>query len=168
MTRLAVYILLTLSVIFIASCLAHADETYICRFEGIVQLNGKPVPDGTVITAIVVDDEYTTVTQTSDGRSRYSLIIPTQTGDNYPSGTIVYFRVYDLHAHQTVPLIYGKNIKLDLSASGTLISTSVPTPVPLTPSGSNSGLVIGLIFACIAEGSVVAGVTYIFFTEWEK
>ena len=166
MIRLTTAILIILSTILIAPYLVSADETYICRFAGTVQLNGEAVPDGTVITAIVGDDEYTTTTPTGYGPSTYSVAVHPPGGVSYPDGTAVHFKIHSLPADQTSALKQGKNIRLDLTATGMLPTPY--SPVPSTPSGLNTGLLVGLIFACIAEITVVGGVAYIVIHDWNS
>ena len=167
-TRPTIAILIILSTILIAPYLVSADETYICRFAGTVQFNGEVVPDGTVITAIVGDDEYTTTTPTGYGPSTYSITVRPPAGVSYPDGTADQFRIHSLPADQTSTLKRGKNIRVDLTATGTLPTPRSPAPVPSSSSGLNIGLLVGLVFACIAEISVVGGVAYIVIHDWNR
>jgi len=46
-----------------------------CRFHGTVQLDNATVPDGTIITAIIGADTYTTSTPSVYGNSTYAITI---------------------------------------------------------------------------------------------
>jgi hypothetical protein len=165
MIKFTIAVSIILLTILTAPSLVSADETYICRFAGTVQLNGEAVPDGTIITAIVGDDEYTTITPTGYGPSTYSVAVEPPAGISYPDGTTVHFKIHTITAHQTSTLRQGKNIRLDLTATGTLPTPDLPATS--TSSGTNTGLLVGLIFACMAEITVVGGVAYIVIHDWD-
>jgi hypothetical protein len=88
-----------------------------CRFHGTVRLNGAKVPDGTIITAIVEGDEYTTETPAVYGPSTYAIKIVPPSDAPYGQGATIQFRVGDYAATQTGAWATGGNIELDLSAS---------------------------------------------------
>jgi hypothetical protein len=91
-----------------------------CRFRGTVQLNGANVADGTIITAIVAGDEYTTVTPEEDyGPSTYAIKIIPPEGTAYTAGAVVTFKIGDYTADQTGAWAIGGNIELNLTASST-------------------------------------------------
>ena len=150
----------------IIPCLASANETYICRFTGTVKIDGADAPDGTIITAIVGDDEYSTVTPTGYGTSTYSVTIQTNSGISYPDGTEVHFRVANCPALQTAIIESGKNLRLDLTSSKS--SDCISNAQPQTSASKNTFVIVGLVFAFIAEVSLVGCVAYIAINDWNK
>jgi len=87
------------------------------RFYGQAKLDGVPVPDGTVITAIVDGIEYEATTPAEGyDTSWYAVLVVEPQGLNY-SGKIVTFRIEDHEADQTATWDVGANTKLNLTAS---------------------------------------------------
>jgi hypothetical protein len=93
MAKARVLVLMVAAALLIFPCTASADDQPVCRFSGIVTVDGANVPDGTVITVIVEDDEYTTTTPTGYGPSTYSIAIYPPDGTSYPDGTAVSFKI---------------------------------------------------------------------------
>jgi hypothetical protein len=88
-----------------------------CRFHGEVELDGAPVPDGTVITATIEGNSYTTTTPAEAyGASSYAILISQPVGQSY-TGKTVTFKIGDHDAAQGAAWEVGGNINLDLSAS---------------------------------------------------
>jgi hypothetical protein len=69
-----------------------------CRFHGILQLDNATVPDGTIITAIVGADTYTTSTPSVYGNSTYAITIVPPGNVTYTDGTPVTFLIGDHYA----------------------------------------------------------------------
>jgi hypothetical protein len=86
-----------------------------CQFRGTVEISGAPVPDGTVITAIVAGDEYTTETLFAYGDSTFRIGI-SPAGVVYTPGTVVTFKIGGQAASQTSTWEQGGNIEVDISA----------------------------------------------------
>ena len=91
-------------------------------FYGTVKINGKNVPDGTLVSATISGVQYAyTNSQTYQGNSVYSVDVP---GDDpstpgvleggVPGDTIV-FLVNGAPANETAPWQSGKNIRNNLS-----------------------------------------------------
>jgi len=90
-----------------------------CRFHGTVKLNGANVADGTVITAIISGDEFTTTTPAVYGTSTYAIkIVPAQSA-SYSEGAIISFKIGNYTASQTGAWETGGNVELNLTASST-------------------------------------------------
>jgi hypothetical protein len=83
------------------------------RFHGTVTVNGSAVDDGTVITATVGGDTYTTTTPSVYGASTYMLEI--QPAMQYADDTPVTFMIGDRAADQTASWLKGSNQEVDLS-----------------------------------------------------
>ncbi len=84
-----------------------------CAFHGTVQVNGQNVPDGTVITAIIGTDTYTTTTT----HSTYMIVIVQPQGRNYV-GLTVSFMIGNAIAIQTGTWAQGGNVWLNLTSGG--------------------------------------------------
>lgn len=114
-----------------------------CRFHGTVQLDGGPVPDGTLITAAVAGDTYAINTPSIYGTSTYAITIVPLPGVSYAENTPVHFRVGGYEAQEVGYWETGGNFALDLSAvtppppTPTPAPTAQPTPEP-TPTPSPS------------------------------
>lgn len=156
MSKIVFVILLALTCPFLLGT-ALSDGTPSCSFAGIVKLNGADVPDGTVITATVEGDEYTTTTPTGYGASTYAILIQTPTGKYYPEGVEVVFQVNGYATVETGTWQPGQNIRLDLTAS------SAASPATVSP---NTWLIFALVIACIVEVSVVGAVANIVVRRW--
>ncbi len=76
--------------IFVSSALAIPGIPH--QFYGIVLINGKPAPDGTLVVA-VVDGKEVARTHTRDGRYGYDPIFYVEDPENTRSGKIVQFFV---------------------------------------------------------------------------
>ncbi len=158
MTKVRALVFIAAVVLLICQFTASADDSPICRFTGIATLDGANVPDGTVITAIIGNDEYSTITPTGYGPSTYSTAIYPPEGIIYPDGTAVYFTVDGYKAQQTGTLYNGENIRCDLTA------TTTPTQAAPT----NIWLIFGLVAASIVEVLLVGGVARIVLRSWNR
>lgn|GEM_PF-4467001 len=120
--------LLVLSALFIlpVAVSAQGPPTPPCRLYGTVQLEGAPVPDGTVITATIAGDTYTTTTPAIYGSSTYVIKLDPLPGTSYNEGAQVTFKIGNYNADQTGNWEFGDNTRLDLTAS-------IPPPPPPTP-----------------------------------
>ena len=106
--------------LFLASC-APVKDSRVCQFTGAVELSGAKVADGTVITAVIGGDEYSTQTPTIYGSSCYSLMIEPTEGRSYTDGTEVIFKIDGQTAVQTGVFKRGVTVGLDLTTdAGTL------------------------------------------------
>jgi len=102
-------------VLFPAIAFAQGAPQLPCAFHGTVLVNGQNVADGTVITATIWNDMYTTVTTTtSAGASTYSIVIFQPEGADY-AGKTVTFTVDNLTADQTAMWQSGYNIALNIT-----------------------------------------------------
>jgi len=166
MAKVGVLVILAAVAFLLLPCIALADNVSGCRFTGTVKLDGADVADGTTIIATIAGDEYGNATPTGWGTSTYSVAIQPPEATSYPDGTEVTFKINGHDAHQTGTFQAGKNIRLDLTASTgtTPAPTSTPEPGPPT----NVWLIVGLVIACVAEASVVGGVAYITFNDWDR
>ncbi len=135
--------LLVLSALFIlpVAVSAQGPPTPPCRLYGTVQLEGAPVPDGTVITATIAGDTYTTTTpaivegKPVYGSSTYIIKLDPLPGISYDEGAQVTFKIGNYNADQTGNWEFGDNTRLDLTASIPPPPTPAPTPIPTsTPS----------------------------------
>jgi hypothetical protein len=158
MAKAKILVLIVAAALLIFPCTVSADETPICRFTGTVTLDGANVPDGTVITAIIGDDEYSTTTPTGYGPSTYSIAVQPPTGTNYPDGTSVFFRIDSYPAQQTRTLQNGENMRCDLTASTTHTQAE----------SQNAWLIFGLVAASIIEILLFGGVARIAIRNWNS
>jgi hypothetical protein len=114
-------------VLFPAIAFAQGAPQLPCAFHGTVQVNGANVADGTVITATIGNDTYTTTT--SD--STYRVVIAQPEGKNY-DGLTVTFKIGSDTVTQTGTWSMGGNVAVNLSR-GT---------GPITPGGGGITQVI--------------------------
>jgi glycine betaine/proline transport system permease protein len=87
-----------------------------CVFHGTVHVDGKPVPDGTQITAIFRGDHKTKTGPAANGTSIYTLSIEPPEGEDYPVGESVSFVVDESIAKETGIFEPGGNFTLNLTA----------------------------------------------------
>jgi hypothetical protein len=88
-----------------------------CRFHGTVSLNGANVPNGTVITVIILGYAYTATTPSVYGASTYKIDIPVpQAGINY-EGQAVTFRIGNATAVQVSSWTGGGDVQVNLTAT---------------------------------------------------
>ena len=99
-----------------------------CRFHGTVQLDGAPVPDGTLVTAMVSGDTYAIATPSVYGTSTYAITIVPLPGVSYAENTPVHFSVDSYEAQEVGYWETGGNFVLDLSAMIPPPQTPTPTP----------------------------------------
>jgi len=172
MTKVRVVVILAAVAFLLLPGIASTDGPPSCYFAGTVKLDGADIADGTTITATIAGDEYTTTTPTGYGASTYAITIQPPDGTHYADGTRVHFKINGYAAHQIGTFQAGENIRLDLTASTTTTPAPTPTPTPNSSpepgSPTNLWLIVGLVIACIAEASVVGGVAYIAFSNWNR
>jgi hypothetical protein len=101
-----------------------------CRFYGHVRIDGYYVLDGTVITAIVDGDVYTTTTPAVYGESTYAIKITPHSGSQYEDGTLISFKIDGYDALQTAKWASGNNTFLNLTTY--TYRPPEPTPTPAT------------------------------------
>ena len=149
---------------------AYGDESATCRFTGKVTIDDAGVPAGTVVKAIIGGDEYVTVTPEGWGPSTYSIAIHPLEGIEYSDGTEVSFTINGIPADQTGTVQLGKNIRRDLTASSINAppSSSGLPGSPVSAASTSVWLIVGLVFSCIVEVSLVAGVAGIFVRYWNS
>jgi len=87
-----------------------------CRFRGSVQLDGAPVPDGTVVTVVIAGHSYTTTTPSDYGASTYAVTVTPPPGVTYSPGTAVTFLIAGRAANQVSQWELGGNVQVDLSS----------------------------------------------------
>ncbi len=87
-----------------------------CQFYGTVEIDGEPVEDGTIVTAVLDGIRYTTQTQTNpSGNSGYSLQIRLPERTESPPTSPIFFIIGDVDAHQTAMFIPGGTVFLELT-----------------------------------------------------
>jgi hypothetical protein len=141
MTKLRLLALLAVValVLFPAMAFALGEAPQLpCAFHGTVQVNGQDVADGTVITATIGTDTYTTTTPSAAGASTYSIVIAQPEGKNY-DGLTVTFKIGNATATQTGTWQTGSIVALNLT-KGT----------PITPIG---GVITQVVVNALAAGS---------------
>ena len=166
--KAGVLLFIAVATLIAFTCVAYGDDSVTCRFTGNVTIDDAGVPVGTVIKAIIGSEEYVTITPEGWGPSTYSIAIHPPEGIEYSDGTDVSFTIDGIPADQTGTVQLGKNIRRDLTAS----SLNAPPPssgLPISPVSAASTsvwLIVGLVFSCIVEVSLVAGVASIFIRYW--
>ena len=146
MKRASFFLLMAGLVLYISPGFALAQDFQLpCRFHGTVQLDGADVPDGTVITATIQDDTYSTTTPSVYGDSTYLLEIVPHYIVHYAEMTGITFEVDGYATDQTGEWETGGNRDLNLSAA------VIPAPTPSEPAASLQAWVIivtifGLLF----------------------
>jgi hypothetical protein len=115
--RLLALLAVVALVLFPAIAFAQGAPQLPCAFHGTVQVNGANVADGTVITATIGNDTYTTTT--SD--STYRVVITQPDGKSY-DGLTVTFKIGSDTAKETGTWQMGGNVALNLT-KGTAPST---------------------------------------------
>jgi len=135
MTKLRLLALLAVValVLFPAIAFAQGGLEPPCAFHGTVQVNGANVADGTVITATIGNDTYTTTTS----NSTYRITIAQPEGKSY-AGLSVAFNIGSAAVTQTGTWTIGGDVALNLTkgtapsggTGGGGISTVVVNPLP--------------------------------------
>jgi uncharacterized protein YdeI (BOF family) len=112
MTKLRLLALLAVValVLFPAIAFAQGGLEPPCAFHGTVQVNGQNVADGTVITAKIGNDTYTTTT----GNSIYRVVIAQPEAKSY-SGMAVSFMIGNATVTQTATWQIGGNVLVNLT-----------------------------------------------------
>jgi hypothetical protein len=119
MTKLRLLALLAVValVLFPAIAFAQGGLEPPCAFHGTVQVNGQNVADGTVITATIGNDTYTTTTFTNPTttHSEYRVVIAQPEGKSY-EGLTVSFKIGTAAVTQTGTWSIGGNVAVNLSS----------------------------------------------------
>lgn len=116
MTKLRLLALLAVVALVLFPAMALAQGPGLpCRFHGTVYVDGVEVADGTVITATVEGDTYTTTTPSVYGDSTYWLEIAPDVGVTYTEGAEITFMIGDQAVTQTGTWEAGGNFELNLS-----------------------------------------------------
>jgi hypothetical protein len=125
--RLLALLAVVALVLFPAIAFAQGAPQLPCAFHGTVQVSGANVADGTVITATIGNETYTTTT--SD--STYRVVIAQPEGKSY-DGLTATFKIGSDTAKETGTWQMGGNVALNLTKgtpqvtpSGGVIITSV-------------------------------------------
>jgi len=119
--RLLALLAVVALVLFPAIAFAQGAPQLPCAFHGTVQVNGANVADGTVITATIGNETYTTTTS----NSTYRVVISQPEGKSY-DGLTATFKIGSDTAKETGTWQMGGNVALNLTKG---------TP-PITPGGS--------------------------------
>ena len=125
MTKLRVLALLAVVALLLFPTVAVAQTPERpCRFYGTVMADGQPVPDGTVITAVVKGQEFETTTPVDVyGPSTYAIKVEQPIGESFGNQTVT-FMIGDGPAKETSVWDLGANKELNLTAGE-------PTPTPV-------------------------------------
>ena len=123
MTKLRVLALLAVVALVLVPAVALAQAGPPSAFYGKVQVDGQDVSVGTVITATVGNETYTTTTPSDYGPSTYSIRIAEPEGKSY-AGKTVTFMIGNRTAVESAIWEAGGNVKADLTAG-------VPRPTPI-------------------------------------
>lgn len=108
-------------------------------FYGEVKVDGKKLPDGSVVRALIDGQVYAEgYTQTYQGVSVYVLDIPgddaaTTVVEGGREGEMIHFEAAGASAPQTGTWHSGMNVRLDLTASigdAVIVTQAIPSPVP--------------------------------------
>ena len=156
MTKLKVVVLLAVVALLLFPAIAVAQETPPdppCRFYGDVLLDGLAVPDGTVITAIVGGDEYTTTTPAEGyGASTYAIKIAEPDGATYDGATVT-FMIGDRSAAQTGTWELGSNVNVALSAGEGVTPSDGITNVEVVTLAAGEDA-----YATLSDGTLTLGI----------
>jgi len=115
-------------VLFPALAFAQGAPQLPCAFHGTVQVSGANVADGTVITATIGNDTYTTTTSAST----YRVVIAQPEGKSY-DGMTATFKIGSDTAKETGTWQMGGNVALNLTKG---------TPGVTPPAGGGIGSVV--------------------------
>lgn len=96
---------------------SNGEDSAACQFMGAVMLDGTAVADGTVITAVIEGDEYSTTTPTIYGPSRYCLTVQPSNGRHYQDGTRIIFQIDGHTVEQLGAFVAGSTTELDITAA---------------------------------------------------
>ena len=125
--RLLALLAVVALVLFPAIALAQGGLQPPCAFHGTVQVSGANVADGTVITATIGNDTYTTTTS----NSTYRVVIAQPEGKSY-DGLTATFKIGSDTAKETGTWQMGGNVAINLTKgtpqvtpTGNVIITSV-------------------------------------------
>lgn len=127
MYRVAILTVLIVAVFLFTATAVYSQDTDLssCQFYGTVEIDGEPVADGTIITAVLNGVRYTTQTQTDPGgNSGYSLEIRLPEETESPPTTPIFFVIGNIDAHQTATFVPGGTVFLELTAEAGPTATS--------------------------------------------
>lgn len=139
MSRVRLVVLMAMASLLLvpAIALAQSFPQMPCRIRGTVELDGAPVPDGTVVTATIEGVQYSTTTPVVGqigarpyGNSTYALLVQPPDGKFYDEGTPIAFTVDGYVADQQATFQSGTNLVTNLTALRTPLPTPTPSPTP--------------------------------------
>jgi hypothetical protein len=145
--RLLALLAVVALVLFPAIAFAQVAPQMPCSFYGTVQVSGANVADGTVITATIGNDTYTTTTSAST----YRVVIAQPEGKSY-EGLTATFKIGSDTAGQTGTWQMGGNVALNLTKGtpgvtppagggiGSVVITTLPAGGNATASLSSTGV----------------------------
>jgi len=139
MTKLRVVVLLAVVALLLFPALAYAQTPPQppCRFYGTVTVDGAAVPAGTVITATVGGDAYTTTTPAEGyGSSSYAIKIEEPDGKNYEGATVT-FMIGGSSAKETGTWTLGGNANVNLSMGEAVVPSEGITDVEVVMIGAD-------------------------------
>lgn len=116
MAKLRAAVLLAVVALLLFPAMALAQPDFPVRYYGEVEVDGADVADGTVITATVEGESYTTTTPAGYGDSTYAIKLVPPEGTKFTEGATITFMIGDQPAEQTGTWTPGANTELDLSA----------------------------------------------------
>jgi hypothetical protein len=139
MTKLRVVVLLAVVALLLFPALALADTPPEppCRFYGTVTVDGAAVADGTVITATIEGDQFTTATP-AEGYSASTYAIKIGVDKEYTDGATVTFMIGARAAAQTGTWTKGANIEVNLSVGQAGPQAGAITDVQVTSLAAGS------------------------------
>lgn len=146
LSRILIFILIPGLALFSGPDVVQAAPVLPSSIYGFILLNDTNVPDGTLVQALIANQVYAyTTTQTYQGASVYSLIIPgddpgTATVEGGKEGDIINFTVGGLSTNQTGIWHSGSNAQLNLTITG--VSTLIPPQITDTPLPSETPMII--------------------------
>ena len=75
MTKFSIIALLVVAMLLLSPAVASAQPVPPCRFHGTVEVDGAAVDDGTIITATIEGQTFTTTTPSAYGASTFAIMI---------------------------------------------------------------------------------------------
>ena len=139
MAKLRAAVLLAVVALLLFPAMALAQPELPVRFHGTVEVDGADVADGTVITATIEGESFTTTTPAVYGASTYAIKLVPPEGTEFTDGATVTFMIGSDSAAQTGTWSPGDNTELNLSAGEAPVPTGeqgVPGPTgPAGPTG---------------------------------
>lgn len=132
MAKLRAAVLLAVVALLLFPAMALAQPELPARFHGTVEVDGADVADGTVITATIEGESFTTTTPAVYGASTYAIKIVPAEGTEFTDGATVTFMIGDEAAAETGTWSPGENTELDLTVGE---GAATPGPGDLGPTG---------------------------------